>query len=123
MLVVMAAGTALAVMLVVMAAGTALVVMLLVMITGTYMVVVLLMNSFSGANHHFTFYGAGKGSQLRQQGIRVFRGQAKLLGGEGDGGFLHLFMGVEFGFDLGGAVGAVQIFDEVDFLCHGDSSF
>ena len=46
-------------------------------------------------------------------------GQPELAGGVSNHGFLNLRMGIYFMFDLGGAVGAVQIFDDVYLLCHG----
>jgi hypothetical protein len=64
----------------------------------------------------------GDPGQFRDQGIGIRRGQPQLLGSESDNGLLHLGMGVEFRLDLGSAVGAVQILDDVYLTGHGDTS-
>lgn len=79
--------------------------------------------SIPGIDHHFVLDGSGNLRQLGDQGIGILRSDPQLLGGKGDGGFLHLFVGVEFALNFGGAVGAVQIVNDVDLLFHGRSSF
>ena len=79
--------------------------------------------SIPGIDHHFVLDGSGDLRQLGDQGIGILRSDPQLLGGKGDGGFLHLFVGVEFALNFGGAVGAVQIVNDVDLLFHGRSSF
>ena len=129
MIVVMAAG---AFMVVMMMAAAAPVVMVVVMATAAFLVMMMAMlvgslryrmaGAGSGEDHDFTFHRTGQGGQFRDQGIRVLGRQPQLLGGEGDGSFLHIFVGIEFGFHLGSAVGTVQIFDDIYFLFHGDPS-
>ena len=85
------------------------------------MMMVLSMYPIPGMNNYFSLHGPGNLRQLREQSIRVVGGDPQLTGGEGNGGLLHFRVGIEFGFDLGGAVGAVQIFHDVYFL-HGDPS-
>ena len=71
-----------------------------------------------GINGDSVFYGPGDLCQFRDQGIRVFRGQPQLLCGKSNGGFRDQRMGVELGFDLGSAIGAVQIIYDIDFVHH-----
>jgi len=73
-------------------------------------------------NDHFPLHRPGQTLKLRDQGIRVLRCQPQLPGGEGNGGLLHLGKPVEFGFDLGRAVGAVQILHNIYFTDHGNPS-
>ena len=75
-----------------------------------------------GVDLRAAFHGPGDPGQLRDQGIRVGGGEPQLLGGEGDNCLLHGRMGIEFGFDLGGAVGAVQIVDDVYLSGHENPS-
>jgi hypothetical protein len=46
----------------------------------------------------------------------------ELPGGENDGCLFHFRKGVEFRLDLGGAIGAIDVFDSIYFLWHGDPS-
>ena len=81
----------------------------------------LSMYPISRADDHFPLHCPGDLGQLRNQGVRIFRRQPQLPGGKGDGGLLYSRMGIELGLDLGSAVGAVQIFDDI-YLLHGDTS-
>ena len=78
--------------------------------------------SIPGIDLRAAFNAPGDPGQFRDQGIRVRGSEPKLLGGEGNDRFLHGRMGIEFGFDLGCAVGAVQIVDDVYFSGHGNTS-
>ena len=88
------------------------------------MMVVLLMAVLSfflhGVNFYISLHRPGNSDQFRDQCIGVLRRQPQLLGGKGDDCLLHLFMGVKLGFDLGCAVGAVQIFYGISLLGHGN---
>jgi len=75
-----------------------------------------------GDDLHMVFHRPGDLQQLRNQGIGIFCGDTQLLGGEGNHSLLHIRMGIEFGFDFGGAVGTVQIFYEIHFPDHRASS-
>ena len=96
------------VFMVIMPAGAALV-----------MLVMMVPMAVPGTDDDFAFHSPGDLRQLGDQTVRVLGGEPELFRGEGDRGFLHLGQGIEFGFDLGGAVGAVQIFEDVDLLLHG----
>ena len=149
LVVMMAASAFVVVVLVVMVAASAFVVVVLVMVmtASTFVVIVIVVvvtaaavhtmfmvmfvvpfpaggggGSVPGIDNGTALDGAGDGSQFRQQSVRVLGGDPQLLGGEGDGGLLHLGVGIEFGFDLGRAVGAVQIFNHVNLSCHGGAS-
>jgi hypothetical protein len=75
-----------------------------------------------GIDFHIALNGAGNSDQLRNQRIRVSRSEPQLLGGKGDDSLFHIGMGIEFRFNLGSAVGAVQILDDVDLAGHWDTS-
>jgi len=121
-------------MVMVMAAGTFVIMVVLVMMVMTaaafcpvvmmaMMVVAFLLRGFvPGMNFHLAFHGSGNGNQLRNQGIRVLCRQPQLLGGKGNGGLLHQFVGIEFALNFSGTVGAVQIFNDINLSCHGNAS-
>ena len=71
---------------------------------------------------HIALNGAGDSDQLRNQRIRVRRSEPQLLGGKGDDSLFHIGVGIEFRFNLGSAVGAVQIVDDVYLARHTNSS-
>jgi hypothetical protein len=101
-------------------------VVMMVMIVTAFAVVmmavfVMLVFMFLG-DGDFRLHRPGKGLQLRDQGIRIFGGQPQLPGSEGDDRLLHLGMGVKFSFDLGGAVGAIQILKGVCLFRHENTS-
>jgi hypothetical protein len=75
-----------------------------------------------GIDFHIALNGAGNSDQLRNQRIRVSRSEPQLLGGKGDDSLFHIGVGIEFRFNLGSAVGAVQILDDVDLAGHWDTS-
>ena len=75
-----------------------------------------------GVDFYFSFYSPGNGDQFRDQRIRIFCGEPQLLGGKGDGCFLHQFVCIEFAFNFGSTVGTVQIIYDIDFSCHGNAS-
>ena len=72
----------------------------------------------SGINHNAAFHGPGDFGQFRNQTIRILSSNPQLLGGEGNGSFFHSGMVIKLVFNLGCAVGTVQIFNDVYFLCH-----
>ena len=125
MIVVMVMTTAALVGLVVVVPAAAFMIVVMVVTTAAFMFVLMMVNlsmyPISRADDHFPLHRPGDLRQLRDQGVRIFRRQPQLPGGKGDGGLLYSRMGIEFGLDLGGAVGAVQIFDDV-YLLHGDTS-
>ena len=143
MLVMMAAAALVVMLMPVMVAAAALVVMfMLVMMTAAALVVMLmpvvmaaaafmLMLMFPagtawclipGIDHHFILHRPGDPHQFLHQPIRIFRCQAQLLGGKGDGCRLHLGMFVEFFLNFGSAVGAVQIVNDIYFTGHNTAS-
>ena len=63
---------------------------------------------------HPVLYGPGQFRQRRDQGIGILRRQMQLPGGKSDGSIRYAGMGLEFAFDLGRAVGAVQILYNID---------
>jgi hypothetical protein len=91
-----------------------------VVMTAMAMVIVVF---FSGMDFHTVFHRSGEGGQFRNQSIRIICGQPQLAGGEGDHRFLHFGMGIHFMFDLGSAVGAVQIFHDVSSGEHSITSY
>jgi len=120
--------TAVAIMavIVMMTAVTTVVVIVMVVSTMAPMVLVVpggRMGTISGSNYHTMLYGPGEFGQFRNQYIRILCGQPQMPGGKGDGSFLDHWVGVEFGFDFGCAVCAVQIIDDVYFLCHWIASY
>jgi hypothetical protein len=118
----MTAGAAFVMFVVVMTAGAAFVMFVMVMSAGTTLVMMFAV-IVTGMDGHFAFHSAGDGGQLPDQSIGILRGQPQLAGGKGDGGAFHFGQGIEFGFDLGGAVGAVQILYGVYLLRHKRASF
>ena len=76
----------------------------------------------SGRNHHPRLNAPGNLGQFPDQAVRVFRRQPKLPGSKGNHGLLHLRMAVEFAFYFRRTVGAIQILNGVDLLCHTRSS-
>ena len=81
------------------------------------------LGSIPGVDHHIRFNGPGYANQLGNQSIRVRSGEPQLLGGKGDDGSLYLGVGIELCLDLGCAVGAVQIFDDIYLPGHREPSF
>ena len=79
-------------------------------------VVVMLM--LPGVDFSSGFHRPGDFCQLGQQGIRIRCGEPQLAGSEGDGGLLHFREVIEFRFNLGGAVGTIQVFDDVYLSGH-----
>ena len=75
-----------------------------------------------GIDHSASLHGPGDLGQLFDEGIGVLRRQTELLGGKGDGGLPDRRVIVEFLLDLGGAVGAVQIVDDIYLSGHGNAS-
>jgi hypothetical protein len=120
-------------MLVMMMTTTALVMLMLMMMTTAagfpmFMVMVLplpagCMGRIPGVDHHIRLNGPGNADHLGDQRIRVGSSEPQLLGGEGNGGLLHFRVGIELCLDLGGAVGAVQIVDDVYLSGHREPSF
>jgi hypothetical protein len=82
----------------------------------------VIMVFFSGMDFHTIFHRSGEGGQFRNQSLRILGGQPQLAGGEGDHRFLHFGKGIHFMFDLGSAVGAVQIFHDVNSGEHSITS-
>jgi hypothetical protein len=82
------------------------------------MVVMMVVGVLPCSDGYFGFHSPGNLCQLWDQGIRILCCETKLFGGEGDGSLLHLWQGVDFGFYLSSAVGAVQIFYQVNLLGH-----
>jgi hypothetical protein len=117
---VMSATAAFVVFVVIMSAGAAFVMFVVIMTAGTTLVVMFAV-VVTGKDDHFTFHSAGDGGQLLNQSIGILRGQPQLAGGKGDGGAFHFGQGIEFGFDFRGAVGAVQILDDICLLSHRHS--
>jgi hypothetical protein len=91
-----------------------------VVMTAMAMVIVVF---FSGMDFHTGFHRSGEGGQFRNQSIRILGGQPQLAGRKGDHRFLHFGMGIHFMFDLGSAVGAVQIFHDVNSGEHSITSY
>ena len=81
------------------------------------------LGSIPGVDHHIRFNGPGYANQLGNQSIRVRSGEPQLLGSKGDDGILYLGVGIELCLDLGRAVGAVQIFDDIYLPGHREPSF
>ena len=136
LMLVMVATAALVVLLMIMVMVTtaALVMLMLVMVAaaaGFPMLVVVMvlplpagsLGSIPGVDLHFALHSPGDPDQFGDQGVRISGGEPQLLGGEGDVGLLHLGVGIELCLDLGGAVGAVQIFDDVYLPGHREPSF
>jgi hypothetical protein len=120
LVVIMTAGAAFVVFMVIMTAGAAFVVFMVVMSAGTTLVMMFAV-IVTGMDGHFAFHSAGDGGQLLDQSIGILCGQPQLAGGKGDGGAFHFGQGIEFVFDFGGAVGAVQILDDICLLSHRHS--
>ena len=72
--------------------------------------------TLSGHQGHAVLNGIHHRLHFGQQRILIVGGDPELLGGEGHGGEGHLRHGTDFGLDLGGAVGAVDAFQDVDPL-------
>ena len=118
MTVVMVMPTAALVIMLMMVSAAAFMVMFMVMSAAAFVVMtvfamILFGSVVSGMDFHFPFDSSGNTGQLPDQTVRVLRHQPKLPGCKRDGGFLHLGMGIEFCLDLGGAVGAVQILNDI----------
>jgi hypothetical protein len=132
--VIMMAAAALVVLLVVMMMAAAALMMLLmvVMVTAATALVIIMMVLLSlpagrpggipGIDLHAALHSLGDLDQLGNQCIRVSGSEPQLLGCEGDNCLLHFRVGIEFRLDLGGAVGAVQIVDDVYLPGHRDTS-
>ena len=75
-----------------------------------------------GIDLRTAFHGPCDPGQLRNQRIGIRSSDPQLFGSKGNHRLLHLGMGVEFGFNLGRAVGAVQIVNDVYLPGHGDTS-
>jgi hypothetical protein len=129
------AAAALVVLLGVMVMAAAALVMLLMVMVMTaaavctvFMVVVLFPlpagrpGSIPGVDLHAALNRPGNPDQFGDQGIRIRGSEPQLFGGEGDDGLLHGGVGIEFCLDLGGAVGAVQIVDDVYLPGHRATS-
>ena len=93
-------------------------VFMVMMLVAVFLMAVTVSAAFTGDDHHIRFHLASNRKNLGQQGIGILRGDPQLLGGEGDGCGLHFGHGVDFFFYTGGAVGAVQIVNDVHFLLH-----
>jgi hypothetical protein len=78
--------------------------------------------SIPGVDLHAALNRPGNLDQFGDQGIRIRGSEPQLFGGEGDDGLLHGGVGIEFCLDLGGAVGAVQIVDDVYLPGHRATS-
>ena len=116
MVVMMSAVAFMAILVVVVMAAAAVFALVVGMLVRVCLMVVRCLAS--GQDHRAAFHGLGDLCQLRDQGIRVLRRQPQLSGGKGNGCLLHAFVGIEFCLDLCRAVGAVQIFDDVNLLGH-----
>ena len=66
-----------------------------------------------GADHHVRLYRSGKSGHFRKQTVRVLCQDPQLSCGEGNGCLRDFRHGCNLAFDLGCAVGAVQIFQNV----------
>ena len=122
-----AGATLVMVMLVVMTAGATLVVIVVMVMTAgaTFMMlmaVMMVVGMLPCCDGYLGFHSPGDLCQLWNQGIRILCRETKLFGGEGDGSLLHLRQGIDFGFYLGRAVGAVQIINDINLLGHNRSS-
>jgi len=133
MIVMLMAAAALVVMVVMMAAAAFMVMVMMIMAAATCMIMLMVMMAVciagsgrlpavSGADHSTALHSPGNSDQFRDQCIRIFRCQPQLLGGKGNDCLLHRFMIVELFLDLCGAVGTVQILNDVYFSGHPDSS-
>ena len=136
MVVTTAAALVVVLLMLMMVTTTALVMVLLVVMmmttaAGFPMLVVVMvlplpaggLGSIPGVDLHFALHSPGDPDQFGDQGVRVSGGKPQLLGGKGDIRLLHLGVGIELCLDLGGAVGAVQIFDDVYLPGHRNASF
>ena len=103
---------------VVMVMSAAAFMLLMVMMMSAAAAVFLLRCCLPGTDLHTAFHCPGDLCQIRNQRIRIRGGEPQLPGGKGDNRFLHCRMGIEFAFDLGRAVGAVQIFEDVYLTGH-----
>jgi len=130
-MVVMSTAAALVMMfMVVMSTAAALMMMRMVVVSTAAALMMMFVMDFvmsvtlpvAGEDLHFAFHGAGNGSQLFYQSIGIFGGDAQLFGGKGDGSSLHFRQGIKLVFNSGGAIGTVQIFNDVHFLLHRASS-
>jgi hypothetical protein len=83
----------------------------------------LFSRAFPVGDHNTGFHSTGDCLQLINKTVRIGGGEVELSGGEHNGGGLHLRQSVELFFDLGGAVGAVQILYGVYLLRHKRASF
>ena len=100
---------------------------LVVMATAAFVMVLLVVMMFvngvvsTAVTGHNGGAGLNCSCNLRQffnQAVRILSSDAQLLGGKGNGCLLNLRQGVKFCFNLGCAVGAVQILDNVYFPFH-----
>jgi hypothetical protein len=80
-------------------------------------------SGISGVDFHTPLHSPGNADQLGNQSIRIRGGEPQLFRGKGDTGLLHGGVGIEFRLNLGSAVGAVQIVDDVYLPGHGIPSF
>ena len=71
-----------------------------------------------GTDGHLGLDALDNGGDGFQKGIGVFRSDAQLGGGEGDGCVLHLRQSPDLGFHFGCAVGTAQIFNKIDRAFH-----
>jgi hypothetical protein len=134
LMVVMVTAAALVVLIVVimMAAAALMMLLMVVMVTAATALVIIMMVLLSlpagrpggipGIDLHAALHSLGDLDQLGNQCIRVSGSEPQLLGCEGDNCLLHFRVGIEFRLDLGGAVGAVQIVDDVYLPGHRDTS-
>ena len=108
--------------------AAALVFFLMVVTAATRMIVRMVMfppglpgRLFPGVDGHPILHSPGDLQQFPDQAVGLFRRQPQLLRSKGDGSFLHAGMVLKFFLDLGRAVSAVQIVDDVHFSGHGDN--
>jgi hypothetical protein len=135
MVMVVATAALMVLLMAVTVATAALVVLLVIVMVATaaalpmFMVVMVLplpaggMARIPGIDIHLTLHCPGNLDQFRDQEIRICGGEPQLLGGKSDHSLLHLGVGIELCLDLGSAVGAVQIFDDVYLPGHEEPSF
>ena len=110
------AATATFVVMVVMTTAATFMIVVMMTTATAFMTVMVSMLLFSGTDHGPDLHRSGQCRQFRNQSIRILSRQSQLPGGKGDDRLLHTRMGVEFRFDLGCAIGTIQILNNIYFF-------
>jgi hypothetical protein len=107
------------VVLMVVAAGAAFMVVLMVVAAGTAFVMLV---AGCRADGNVRFHLPGGSQDLGQKSVGILGGEVKLLGSEDNIGIYDTGDGADLRFRLGGAMGAIQVADGIDFGFHMQTS-